>query len=319
MPSMTPMIEGSEGVDPFATALRNAIRKRGLSLERVRFHLAQRGHDLSIATLSYWQSGRSRPERAASLAALDDLEKVLSVPTGELSGPLRAARGRPGWPLPPIGVAATAGAALAGTDLPFVVDEGVRVDEVETRERLAAQLGMRFDDSVARVSVQEVVEVRPDRSVGRRRIREVVRSQGEPVRRFMVSGLCRSNGAPQLVVGESNCHAVRMLDSASGGLVVAELALDTPLAADETVIVEYRIDPLGAALPSTGVERTLGAEVDLFVFDLRFPANDPPVAITVSGWRAGRQVVEQVPVAGEHQVVALEKVGEGCVSASWCW
>ncbi len=308
------MSDGTESPDPFAAALRNAIRGRGLSLERVRFHLAQRGHDLSIATLSYWQSGRSRPERASSLAALDDLEQVLGVATGSLSGPLRIARGRPPWP--PSMVGATLSAAF---DEPLIVDDGARLDEVEARDRLAAQLGMSFDAAVTRVSVQEIVEVRADRSVGRRRVREVVRSRDEFVRRFLVSALCRSNGAPQLVVGESNCHAVRMLDSASGGLVVAELGLDVPLAAGESAIVEYRVDPLGVTRPSQGVERTLVGDVGLYVFDLRFPANDPPVAITVSGWRAGRQVVEQVPVAGEHQVVALEKVGEGCVSASWTW
>lgn len=314
---MASMADSPEAADPFAAALRSAIRKRGLSLERVRFHLAKRGHDLSIATLSYWQSGRSRPERAASLAALDDLEQVLSVPTGSLSGPLRVARGRAAWPPAPVG--AVQAAPPAESDRPFPVDDGVWLDEVETRGRLAAQLGLSFDDAVRRVSVQEVVEVRPDRSVGRRRLREVVRSQDEFVRRVLVSALCRSNGAPQLVVGESNCHAVQMLDSASGGLVVAELGLDAPLVAGEAAIIEYRVDPLGVTRPSNGVERTLCSEVDLYVFDLRFPANDPPVAITVSGWRAGRQVVEQVPVAGEHQVVALEKVGEGCVSASWCW
>lgn len=312
---MAGMTDPSDSADPFATALREAIRRRGLSLERVRFHLSKRGHDLSIATLSYWQSGRSRPERAASLAALDDLEQVLSVPTGSLSGPLRAARGRSGWPVSPAGGQVF---SVVG-ERPFPLDDGVHLDEVEARDRLAAQLGMVFDGAVKRVSVQEVVEVRPDRSVGRRRVREVIRCRDDYVSRFLVSVLCRSNGAPQLVVGESNCHAVRMLDSASGGLVVAELGLDTPLVAGETAIIEYRVDPLGAARPSLGVERTLVADVDLYVFDLRFPANDPPVAITVSGWRSGRQVVEQMPVAGEHQVVALENLGEGCVSASWFW
>lgn len=311
---MASMTDASEAADPFAAALRGAIRRRGLSLERVRFHLAQRGHDLSIATLSYWQSGRSRPERVASLAALDDLEQVLSVPAGTLSGPLRVTRGRPAWPLPP---SVMAPSARVGDDLPLGAAE--HLDEVEVRDRLASQLGLAFDQSVSRVSVQEVVEVRSDRSVGRRRVREVIRCKDDLVRRFPVSALCRTNGAPQLVVGESNCHAVRMLDAPAGGLVVAELGLDAPLVAGETAIVEYRVDPLGASRASNGVERTLVSEVDLYVFDLRFPANDPPVAITVSGWRSGRHVVEQVPVAGEHQVVALEKVGEGCVTASWCW
>ncbi|MGA6165336.1 transcriptional regulator [Amycolatopsis magusensis] len=70
---------------PFAAALRAAIRARGLGLERIRFRLLDRGVPVSLATLSYWQSGRCRPERPESLAALSELEDVLEVPPGSLT------------------------------------------------------------------------------------------------------------------------------------------------------------------------------------------------------------------------------------------
>ena len=76
--------EGPARSDGFADALRAAIVERGLSLDRLRYHLRARGHELSIATLSYWQSGRSRPERASSLTALGALEDILLVPEGSL-------------------------------------------------------------------------------------------------------------------------------------------------------------------------------------------------------------------------------------------
>ncbi|WP_158881704.1 transcriptional regulator [Amycolatopsis anabasis] len=69
---------------PFSVALRAAIRARGLGLERIRYRILRRGVSISLATLSHWQSGRCRPDRPDSLAALGCLEEVLEVPPGSL-------------------------------------------------------------------------------------------------------------------------------------------------------------------------------------------------------------------------------------------
>ena len=55
---------------PFPEALRAAIQVKGLSLERLHHKLKTRGAPISITALSYWQSGRRRPERPESLRAL---------------------------------------------------------------------------------------------------------------------------------------------------------------------------------------------------------------------------------------------------------
>ena len=70
----------------FAEAFRDATNQRGLSLERLTYHLSRRGHELSAATLSYWRTGRSVPQRSASIAALGALEEILGVDRGSLSG-----------------------------------------------------------------------------------------------------------------------------------------------------------------------------------------------------------------------------------------
>ncbi|MGW5741466.1 XRE family transcriptional regulator, partial [Amycolatopsis sp. NPDC003861] len=83
---------------PFDAALRAAIRARGLSLDRLREHLRTRGVSVTTATLSYWQSGRSRPRRRDSVHGLRQLEAVLEVPAGSLVallGPPRAGRSAP--------------------------------------------------------------------------------------------------------------------------------------------------------------------------------------------------------------------------------
>ncbi|TDD41467.1 hypothetical protein [Saccharopolyspora elongata] len=45
-----------------------------VALEGLRGRLARRGIKVSLASLSYWQQGRSRPERADSLRALRAIE-----------------------------------------------------------------------------------------------------------------------------------------------------------------------------------------------------------------------------------------------------
>ncbi|WP_432931803.1 hypothetical protein ACQPZZ_12695 [Microbispora sp. CA-135349] len=79
---------------PFDRALRVAIRARGLSLDRLHSRLRERGFEVSLSILSYWQRGRSRPERAASLAAVRELEVILSLPEYALIGLLGPPRPR---------------------------------------------------------------------------------------------------------------------------------------------------------------------------------------------------------------------------------
>ena len=80
--------------EPFHVALRTAIRHRGLTLERLRFHLARRGVRVGLSSLSNWQNGHSRPEAAGSLRAVRALEDVLDLPPRSLVR-LLARSGRP--------------------------------------------------------------------------------------------------------------------------------------------------------------------------------------------------------------------------------
>ncbi|MGW5418568.1 helix-turn-helix domain-containing protein, partial [Actinomadura geliboluensis] len=66
----------------FAGALRQAVQASGLTLERIRHRLGRRGLTVSVATLSYWQRGRSRPRSRTVVVAL---EEILQVPPGTLT------------------------------------------------------------------------------------------------------------------------------------------------------------------------------------------------------------------------------------------
>ncbi|AHH99567.1 hypothetical protein GCM10010174_18570 [Kutzneria viridogrisea] len=72
----------------FSAALQQAVLARGLTLDRIVHRLRERGFTLSTATLSYWTTGRSQPERQESLAALDVLETILDLEPGSLRGKL---------------------------------------------------------------------------------------------------------------------------------------------------------------------------------------------------------------------------------------
>ncbi|MFJ4223670.1 hypothetical protein [Microbacterium sp. NPDC089695] len=82
----------------FATAFRAAIRERGLSLHALRSRLHDRGYDVSVATLSMWQSGARHPGRTASFDVIRELESLIGLDDGELQatlGPPRRVRRGP--------------------------------------------------------------------------------------------------------------------------------------------------------------------------------------------------------------------------------
>ena len=51
----------------FALELGRALEVRGVTLVTLQRRLADRGHRVSVGTLSYWRSGQRLPEKPASL------------------------------------------------------------------------------------------------------------------------------------------------------------------------------------------------------------------------------------------------------------
>ena len=80
----------------FSARLRAAVSATSLTLEQISAALGERGTPVSVSSLSAWQSGTSRPERAGSLRALAELENLLGLTPDELLEklPARLPRGR---------------------------------------------------------------------------------------------------------------------------------------------------------------------------------------------------------------------------------
>jgi transcriptional regulator with XRE-family HTH domain len=129
----------------FSDALRAAIAARGLSLDRIQDRLARRGIRLSVATLSYWQSGQRRPERPVSLLALEHLEAVLELPAAGLSSLL-------GPPRPH-------GRRTHADRLPSLVELWSAWPEAR---RLLAGVDSDSDASLRRLSQHDRIQVGPD-------------------------------------------------------------------------------------------------------------------------------------------------------------
>lgn len=141
----------------FADALRVAVERSGLSQQSIRRRLGDLGAPVSAGALSYWISGRSQPERPASIEALGILEEVLGLRQGDLSGLLGAPRprgrvgGEPTLPTacgPPDGVGAQILNELGFTELEdmpheIFVHQLMQVDSGSRCQRLVFTLYLR--------------------------------------------------------------------------------------------------------------------------------------------------------------------------------
>ncbi|WP_410585939.1 hypothetical protein [Amycolatopsis sp. lyj-23] len=238
---------------PFPAALRAAIGQSGLSLDRIRHRLARRGLTVSVPTLSLWQSGRRRPERAESLRVLAGLEQLLELPSGSLGallGPPRPrGHGRPAGLVAlsqhdqadidergnlaavRARVVLRAGEAGAerwpvrwdvspGVTPKIVADRNCRVGSVEhdlDRSRLTAELVLDAAPAVGESVIVEYGATFPDRPVAR----EFVRVFDHPVRDYLLEA--RFAELPARCVRLHDGDPARELLPDSGGTVhVAE-------------------------------------------------------------------------------------------------
>lgn len=140
----------------FAETLSAAVRDRGLTLARLHARLAERGNPVSMATLSYWRSGARRPEGAQSLAAIADLEDLLDLDRGALSGHLG-----PTMRTGPLG----------STAFPFDEDQL----EERVRETFLA-MGATYPDPTRELTIHAITDVGPDGRVQRRTTRLLVQA-----------------------------------------------------------------------------------------------------------------------------------------------
>lgn len=296
VPHRAPVAPGWEGTaDPpavaeFADALRAAISARGLSLERLRYHLARHGHDISVAALSYWQSGRSRPERASSLTALAALEEILQVPTDSLVALLPR---RPGASHPQ--------------------DR----HEEKALESLA-RLGTPSDEGYSWISLYERLELDRAGALRRRSVRGVLQATRADVRGFPMlwrQALADDGGVEvQAVAG---CAIGHVMELPNG--VAVQVLFDRSPRPGEALVVDLDVISSGRGPRLTSWERPCSGTLRELYVEVDFDAAALPMVAERVLDVGGRQSVDLVPISGPLLTGLVQDFGPGVFGLQWRW
>lgn len=293
---------------PFHDALRAAIDGSGLTLDRLRDRLARRGIHVSLASLSYWRQGRSRPERPDSLRAVQAIEAILGLPRHSLEALLGPPRPRGRW------VGRTTASKRYGNLL-----EPARA-LAETVDALVGQsdgkLRPRFLDDAA--VLDRTGAIRQIRS------RQVVRALADDPDRH-VAVYCEEPGTdPSAMdfVALENCRVGRVRRHPTAPVIAAELLFDRTLRAGQTHLFEYKVT-VDQGKPTSVYRRAFRYPSDIYVLSVRFHRGRLPVrcaSYVQQGEDPEQAVAEELTLTAGHLVhTAVNEVAPGVLGIEWEW
>ena len=246
---------------PFHAALRTAIEARGLSLARLRAHLARLDVRVAESTLSYWQRGVRHPDPHHGLGAVRALETVLGLPPDSLVvlvGPAQRGRGRKQ-------AASFAELIAAGSTTRELLGE-LGVDP----EQVNADLEVRL--------MTEKVTIRPDRSQGRVETLNVSVAHADGIDRYVAvyHSEIGGDGERVRVSAGDGCRLGRV--RRKDHVVVFELVFDRRLAKDETVVLSYAVDD-DTGMPCPGYFRLFRAPGGPYLLQCALPPDNLPARL----------------------------------------
>ena len=295
---------------PFSAVLHLAIEASGLTLDEVRTRLTGQGVHVSMATLSYWRRGRSRPERPESLRVVHALEHILDLPADGLISQLGPRRPRGRWLARPVG---TLDPAAAFGGIPGL---GELLDDV----------GTPVHNGMARLAVHDTYVVGAAREELSINTRMIVRSHVERASRLSVMyKQYEPDGRPPPVVrAVRGCRVGRLRADPVSGFMVGEVVLDRVLRVGETAVVEW--EATGVSQPGVDTDfyhRVFTAHAGEYMLQVQFAPEAFPARCfsytrrtEVSPDRSMQEV--WVGTTGLAHVVALD-VQPGVVGLRWEW
>jgi transcriptional regulator with XRE-family HTH domain len=291
----------------FAESLRAAIQASGLSLNRLQYRLRERGVSVSVATLSYWQSGRSQPHRSHSLLALRHLEELLTLPVGSLAALLEPPRPRGRW---------RRRTRELRADAPWPKEEELAAS--------LRQLCTECNDRLIRISHHDRVEVGPERAGHRVTSRHVLRADDNGVDRcVLVYYVDEETGVLPTLRAGRHCHINRMIIDSRHCYLVAELVFDRVLARGETVVAEHEATFAPPYPQSTKFERTLRFPVREYVLEVSFAAGALPshcYQYMASAAQRAPERVRSLRLDASHCVhTVMLNLDPGIYGIRWTW
>ncbi|WP_406629791.1 XRE family transcriptional regulator [Amycolatopsis sp. WGS_07] len=287
----------------FAVTLDAAIEESGLSLDRLQHHLAARGVRLSRSALSYWRRGRSQPERETSMAAVAQLESVLSLEPGTLTSRLgpKAPRGR------------------------WLGEPACRIERRRLWPQLrafAAELKPPPDGQLSFWSIHDRMLL--DEHGGERalQVRMVAEAAVDGVDRLMTyyqaDSVLAADPAYRCV---RSARVGRVCVDRATGMVAGELRLERVLALGEVAIVEYEIRfPPGS--PIDHYHRRFTRPAAEYVCQVSFGSRVPPRVRSFEQRGLGGPEHPGSPLsagATHTTTLALRDVRPGIYGTGWQW
>ena len=298
-------VEGPGTTRSFAEVLTEAVQARGLSLERIRSRLEDADATVSIATLSYWQSGRSFPTRARSYHTLVELESILELEAGYLTSLTHTADGR------------------ARREL-FDWQKVVPVADLVTG--IIADLGIDVQGQLSRVLVQDLVTIGADRAESEQRTRTVFRAERNGLHRWPVvlEGEGTESESPT-VAALFGCRLGEVVTVPERRLTVAEMIAPRPLSRGELFTAEHHVTWPASGVPSFRAERAVVETMRGLSIGVTFHPDTRPVGLH-AGYRPemgdeGDGPVERVAVAlsGNEAEHVRSDVKPGVYGLYWSW
>ncbi|MBB5960122.1 hypothetical protein FHS29_006745 [Saccharothrix tamanrassetensis] len=247
---------------PFHEALRAAVGRSGLTLERLRDRLDRRGIHVSLSTLSYWRLGRSRPERPDSLRAVQAIEAIVGVPRHSLEALLGPPRPRGRWVNRQRQTRRYGRLLEPAQSLAETVEALVGPSDGDLR--------LWSQDDAAAVDAHGVI-----REV---RTRQVLRAvDGHPDRHVAV--YCGDPGTPpDALTAEAlrNCRLGRVRRHPRAPVIAVELLFDHTLRVGQTHLLEYRFT-IAEGAEAVDYRRAFRYPVGTFVLSVHFTEPKLPV------------------------------------------
>jgi hypothetical protein len=289
---------------PFSSALHLAIEDRGIRPEEIQARLSAAGVSVSLATLSYWRRGRSRPERPESMRAVRLMEQILSLPAESLIAQLGPRRPRGRWLNQPPGT----------IDIDRLFENGV--------SKIIAELDRWMYHELVRISLHDLYRVGPQRQERGLVCRQVLRANVDRVSRtvgiFRTDDLTASVGVNPL----RNCRIGRVRSDPASGLLAAEIIFDRMLSQGDTAVIEYEFES-GSTVPTDTYYHGFSVPVGDYVLQVQFDREAVPARcyrFERRGLHAPDQGVREVWIGSTHGAhLVSADVPPGIVGMRWEW
>ncbi|MCW2529178.1 MAG: hypothetical protein JWM76_4038 [Pseudonocardiales bacterium] len=313
--SLSPALEQALRTGPFHTALHLAIGESNLTLDRLEVRLSQRDHHVGRSTLSYWQQGRRRPERPASLRALAALEDILGVPDTSLSSLLGPRKPRGRW----IG--------YQGQEL----DWGDLWTNTEAVRRLAAIDRRRASERSQDISITELAQFGADRQLHTLGFQTLTKARRDSADRsqFVYEFDPGTDVTKIRITGLEGCRIGRRRQIREDRLIAFETLYDRPLAEGDTHFYTVTLDVSDAydhdvdLVPQTIAGRVFRRSVANYILRLRFDQDMLPVHCyhtRSSRFGAAEQVLDDLLVSTEGTTfLDVQNAQPGLHAVRWEW